>query len=62
MTRFRATDQVVTEDALKGIICWDDDEDKDATLKPGVYQTCAGAWVREEDGRWRWHQDPDWES
>lgn len=51
------TDSVETYGNLCLIICWDDDEDIEAALAPGVYATAAGEWRREENGIWRFWQD-----
>lgn len=32
----------------------------DIELDAGPIQTCAGAWVREEGGVWRFHEYEDW--
>jgi len=55
------TDEYETHEELLAAICWDDDEDPDAALLGGFFQTCAGAWKREPDGRWRFWMDPEFE-
>lgn len=57
---YRRTDDVLTAAELRHFIVLDDDEDADDVLRPGVFQTCAGEWRREQDGRWRWWQDVEW--
>ena len=54
------TEQVLTEAELREML--DDEDDKtfsDLTSK-GVAQVRGGAWHREEDGRWRFWQNPSW--
>lgn len=51
------TEDVETYEDLCLTICWDDNEDIEAALAPGVYVTCAGEWRREENGLWRFWQD-----
>ena len=53
--------EVIDQRELMSILCWDDDEDPEEALKPGVFQTCAGEWRRETDGRWRFWTDPEWD-
>lgn len=58
MAELVRTDSVETYEDLCCTICWDDDEDIEAALAGGVYQTCAGEWRREDDGQWRFWKDP----
>jgi hypothetical protein len=51
------TDSVQSYEDLCRTICWDDDEDVEAALAPGVYATAAGEWRREENDMWRFWQD-----
>lgn len=55
----KRTDHVESEEDLLCTICWDDDEDPQAELAPGIYKTCGGEWRREADGRWRFWTDPE---
>jgi hypothetical protein len=54
------TEQVITVAELREIL--DDEDDRsfaDLTSK-GVAQVRGGAWRREQDGRWRFWQNPNW--
>lgn len=61
MAEFTATDDVMTEPELLAFLCWDEDDDPEAALRPGTFQTCAGEWRREGDGSWRFWKDPEFE-
>ena len=54
------TEQVITVAELREML--DDEDEKsfaDLTSK-GVAQVRGGAWRREQDGRWRFSQNPGW--
>ena len=58
--KLQRTEQVITEAELRTML---DDEDDDSfadVISKGVMQVRGGAWRREEDGRWRFWQNPDW--
>jgi hypothetical protein len=53
------TDQIESHEDLVCSMCWDDEEDIESALAPGVYKVAAGEWRRETDGNWRFWKDPD---
>ena len=55
---FQRTEQVITVAELREML---DDEDEIADLtSKGVAQVRGGTWRREQDGRWRFWQNPNW--
>jgi len=58
--KLQRTERVITEAELRTML---DDEDANSladVISKGVTQVRGGAWRREEDGRWRFWQNPDW--
>ena len=58
--KLQRTERVITEAELRTML---DDEDADSfadLISKGVTHVRGGAWRREEDGRWRFWQNPDW--
>jgi hypothetical protein len=58
--KLQRTERVITEAELRTML---DDEDADSfadLISKGVTPVRGGAWRREEDGRWRFWQNPDW--
>jgi hypothetical protein len=58
--KLQRTEQVITEAELRTML---DDEDDDSfanLISKGVAQVRGGAWRREQDGHWRFWQNPDW--
>lgn len=58
MAKLEPTDHVETYEDLCCTLCWNDDEDPEKALAPGVYAVSAGEWRREADGQWRFWKDP----
>ena len=57
--KLQHTEQVITEAELRTML---DDEDVDSfadLISKGV-TVRGGAWRREQDGHWRFWQNPDW--
>ena len=59
MAKLEPTRNTETYEDLCCIICWDDDDNPEKELAGGIYKTCAGEWRREQDGLWRFWQDPE---
>jgi hypothetical protein len=58
--KLQRTERVITEAELRTML---DDEDVDSfadVISKGVTQVRGGVWRREQDGRWRFWQNPDW--
>ena len=58
--KLQRTEQVITEAELRTML---DDEDADSfadLISKGATQVRGGAWRREQDGLWRFWQNPDW--
>ena len=58
--KLQRTEQVIMEAELRTML---DDEDVDSfadLISKGVAQVRGGAWRREQDGHWRFWQNPDW--
>ena len=58
--KLQRTEQVITEAELRTML---DDEDVDNfadLISKGVTQVRDGAWRREQEGHWRFWQNPDW--
>ncbi len=56
----KRTEQVITEAELRTML---DDEDVETfadLISKGVTRVRGGAWRREQDGLWRFWQNPDW--
>jgi hypothetical protein len=56
----KRTEQVITEAELRTML---DDEDVETfadLISKGVTLVRGGAWRREQDGLWRFWQNPDW--
>jgi hypothetical protein len=54
------TEQVITETELREILDDEDDKTFADLTSSGVAEVRGGAWSREEDGRWRFWQNPSW--
>jgi hypothetical protein len=58
--KLQRTEQVITEAELRTM---PDDEDVDSfadLISKGVTEVRGGIWRREQDGHWRFWQNPDW--
>ena len=58
--KLQRTEQVITEAELRTML---DDEDVDSfadLISKGATQVRGGARRREQDGHWRFWQNPDW--